>query len=66
MRFSSLLDIGKLIPGALASVIGHSFSSLLDIGKLIQSCGMGIFQHSFSSLLDIGKLILLPFHQFSR
>ena len=38
MRFSSLLDIGKLIRLRLEKVTQWSFSSLLDIGKLIHGC----------------------------
>ena len=30
-----MLDIGKLIPFAIAKMTGVSFSSMLDMGKLI-------------------------------
>ena len=33
--FSSMLDIGKLIPKSSGSYFTYSFSSMLDIGKLI-------------------------------
>ena len=35
MSFSSMLDIGKLIPDYNAASNAVSFSSMLDIGKLI-------------------------------
>ena len=56
-RFSSLLDIDKLIQFVGCSLKPGSFSSLLDIDKLIPQAVAAMLAVCFSSLLDIDKLI---------
>ena len=57
-RFSSLLDIDKLILCPFMPSFGMCFSSLLDIDKLIPAAEWVEESGGFSSLLDIDKLIL--------
>ena len=58
LRFSSLMDIDKLIPIAFWMMLGIGFSSLMDIDKLILFPRCMFLLLGFSSLMDIDKLIL--------
>ena len=49
LRFSSLMDIDKLIPIAFWMMLGIGFSSLMDIDKLILS---------FIVVYQVGVLVL--------
>ncbi len=60
-RFSSMLDIDKLIPINIPLLMPLSFSSMLDIDKLIHGRATKKQTFGFSSMLDIDKLIPVLF-----